>query len=68
MTELDYVGRLPCGCYVVWISHKLGAKSIAKEVATCIRKGLSVERMSTEDARKKVNACIHREKQKELAI
>ena len=67
--ELDYVGRKPCGCYVVWLSHKLPAKVLAKDIAWCVRSGLSVERMSTEDARRKVNACTHekaKDKQRSL--
>ena len=49
---LDYVGRKPCGCVVAWISLNGSTKrEIATFVGDLLRRGYSVERMTTEESR-----------------
>lgn len=53
MPELDYIARCAnCGGISFWLSSTLPPREIAKEVASVIRGGRSIERMSTEDTRK----------------
>lgn len=64
---LDYVARSECGCITGWVA--VDCKDVAKQVSKWMRQGMSVERMSTEDAREHFG-CIHRnvpsKKQREL--
>lgn len=57
--ELDYIARKKCGCYRAWIAGDEPRERIAAAVAEWIRKGYSVERCTTEEARAKLGACPH---------
>lgn len=58
---LDYVGVRSCGCVVSWLSAThMKRPEIAKEVAHWIREGLEVQRMTTDESRKRLVDCPHR--------
>lgn len=55
-----YVGRKPCGCIgAAFVDKPEHAKDIAREVASWIRDGLTVERMTTEEVRAADWKCTH---------
>ena len=60
MTQVqDYVGVRPkCGCTTTWIAGDEPPKRLAETVADWIRRGLSVERCSTEEARTRLKRCV----------
>lgn len=59
--QLDYIGTRPCGCVPFWVSADLPARDIAKEVARAIRDGLNIERVTTEESRRRIGWCaVHR--------
>lgn len=57
--QLDYVARCEHGTLVCWLSGKCsgGPKFMAKEVAKWMRWGLSINRMTTEQAKKEFISC-----------
>ncbi|MBE3141871.1 MAG: hypothetical protein IMZ53_14945 [Thermoplasmata archaeon] len=49
---LDYIVRCKCEKIVAWISgDAAGRKESRKIISNCLKDGLSIERMSTEDAK-----------------
>lgn len=54
---LDYVGIAPCGCIKVWISQGTPNKELRKGFALILRHNLSLERRTTEEARKSPIRC-----------
>lgn len=54
---LDYIGVKACGCVVAWASCENRSGDLAKTVGAWIRDGLSVERCTTEEARRRVHRC-----------
>lgn len=51
---MDYVARARCGHIVGWISERIATdepKDAAKQIGEWLRAGLSIERMTTEQAR-----------------
>ena len=59
----DYVGVKSCGCHVTWASVELPKKELARVIAEWIKNGLDVRRMTTEEARKKIAPCGHKQGQ-----
>ena len=58
MSEHAYIGTKKCGCVVAAVvDNPDHAKDVAKDVAGFIRKGLSIERVSIEKARVRLNRC-----------
>lgn len=65
--EMCYVGVEPCGCRVAVIVDQPHNKTkVAKEIASWIKDGLTVERVSVSDARGSVRRCVHQNAQPEL--
>lgn len=52
--QLDYVAVAKCGCVLAWCSSRTQPKELAKDIAGWVRGGMSVERMTTADAREKL--------------
>lgn len=56
--EYCYVGRKPCGCTVAACmdmpKHK---KDVAKFLADCVKDGLTIERVTLDDARCTLKRC-----------
>ena len=60
MSSMAYVGLKPCGCIgAAFVDRPEYAKDIAREVASWIRNGLTVERMTTEEVRAADWKCTH---------
>jgi hypothetical protein len=55
-TELDYVAVAACGHVRVWMTHRAAQRSM-KTLTACLRDGLSVQRMATEEARSRFGSC-----------
>lgn len=55
--ELDYVAVKPCGCWVCWASATMPPKDLARDVAAWMRRGLSIQRATTEEARQRLKMC-----------
>ena len=71
MSALDYLGVKPCGCAVAWVAAENRPGDIAREVAHWIRDGYDVQRVTTDEARRRLRMCIHVSrpaKQEELAL
>lgn len=70
--ELDFLGVTPCGCAVAWISAEHSTRSqVAKEIAQWILDGYRVERVTTDESRRRLMGCKHKSrpaKQEELAL
>lgn len=56
-----YVGRMPCGCLVAWVSDL--TEDRAKVVADWIRSGYTVERANTDSIRSQLGPCKHRRRE-----
>lgn len=52
MKSYSYISRKPCGC-LAWaaVDTPANAKSIARAMASAVRFGIAVERVTTEDVR-----------------
>lgn len=62
--EMCYVGVEPCGCRVAVIVDQPHNKTkVAKEIASWIKDGLTVERVNVSDARRLVRRCLHQDVQ-----
>lgn len=59
--EFAYIGREPgCGCATVGIADTPEhAKDVARDIAQCVRWGMSIERVSIEEARTAIGSCPH---------
>lgn len=58
----SYVGVLPCGCRVAATVDTPGdEKRVAKDVASFIKDGLRVERVTNEEVRLTLRRCTHKE-------
>lgn len=52
MNNLDYIAKCQhCGRCVAWSSGEMPTKELSKEVASWVRDGLQIERVTTEVAR-----------------
>jgi len=68
---LDYLGVKSCGCAVAWLSAELSRGAIAQEVGKWIRIGYDVQRVTTDEARTRLQMCKHVArpvKQEELSL
>lgn len=70
---MDYLGTRPCGCAIAWCSGDSPQADTARAVSDMIRDGLDVERVTTEEARRRIGWCpAHRAeravKQESLAL
>jgi hypothetical protein len=58
MADMAYIGRAKCGCIrAAFMDEPAYAKDIAKEVASWIRSGLTVERIDVVQARAQLGGC-----------
>ena len=59
MSEYAYIGIKKCGCVVAAVvDNPDHVKDVAKEVASCIREGLTIEHMPLEEARERLGSSI----------
>lgn len=62
MTEaMAYIAREPeCGCVTVaMVDSDRAKKENARELARCVREGMSIERLPMEEARPLITSCPH---------
>lgn len=57
---MAYIARKACGCIVMAsVDLPEWKKEIAKEVASCLRDGLTIERVTCEYVRQNMKDCPH---------
>ena len=58
--RLDYIGVKSCGCMVAWCASDIPARELANILAKWVRGGLSIERCTTDESRKRICRCNHK--------
>lgn len=61
MTDFAYICREPeCGCATIaLVDSERAKKENAREMASAVRRGMSVERLPMEEARAQIKQCPH---------